>query len=257
MIALVEGRAAVAAAQEAEMLAQQTLDDEQKKYQLGSSTSYNVVLRSRDLTAAQGTLLRDRINLDRSGGELQSVHGTHARREQHHHRRRQERQSGARAEYPWRSSVETGTQPGETMTLRHLVWRLREEFYPEKHPYRLAHRMRHLRYDPSPAPRPGGRRLPARRSGRFSRLPRSYPTKISRRFTFIDIGCGKGRALLLAEEYDFRQNHWRGVFATSWRKSLRRMPRVSESQRISVVRADARRFHFPSGAFGRLPVQSL
>lgn len=63
LIALVEGRAAVAAAQEAETLAQQTLDDEQKKYQLGSSTSYNVVLRTRDLTAAQGTLLRDRINL--------------------------------------------------------------------------------------------------------------------------------------------------------------------------------------------------
>jgi outer membrane protein len=63
LIALVQGRAAVAAAQQAETLAQQTLDDEQKKYQLGSSTSYNVVLRSRDLTAAQGTLLRDRINL--------------------------------------------------------------------------------------------------------------------------------------------------------------------------------------------------
>lgn len=63
MIALVEGRAAVAAAEQAESLAQQTLDDEQKKYQLGSSTSYNVVLRTRDLTAAQGTLLRDRINL--------------------------------------------------------------------------------------------------------------------------------------------------------------------------------------------------
>ena len=63
LIALVQGRAAVAAAEQAEMLAQQTLDDEQKKYQLGASTSYNVVLRSRDLTAAQGTLLRDRINL--------------------------------------------------------------------------------------------------------------------------------------------------------------------------------------------------
>ena len=53
----------MAAAQEAETLAQQTLDDEQKKYELGASTSYNVVLRTRDLTAAQGTLLRDRINL--------------------------------------------------------------------------------------------------------------------------------------------------------------------------------------------------
>jgi outer membrane protein len=63
LIALVQGRAAVVAAEQAEALAQQTLDDEQKKYQLGASTSYNVVLRSRDLTAAQGTLLRDRINL--------------------------------------------------------------------------------------------------------------------------------------------------------------------------------------------------
>jgi outer membrane protein len=39
------------------------LDAEQKKYQLGSSTSYNVVLRSRDLTAAQGTALRAQANL--------------------------------------------------------------------------------------------------------------------------------------------------------------------------------------------------
>jgi len=59
----VQDRAAVTAAEKAQMLAQQTLDDEQKKYQLGSSTSYNVVLRTRDLTAAEGTLLRDRINL--------------------------------------------------------------------------------------------------------------------------------------------------------------------------------------------------
>jgi outer membrane protein len=63
LIALVQGRAAVTAAQQAESLAQQTLDDEQKKYQLGASTSYNVVLRTRDLTAAEGTLLRDRTNL--------------------------------------------------------------------------------------------------------------------------------------------------------------------------------------------------
>jgi outer membrane protein len=63
LIALLQGRAAVTAAQEAEVLARQTLDDEQKKYQLGSSTSYQVVLRSRDLTAAEGTLLRDRTNL--------------------------------------------------------------------------------------------------------------------------------------------------------------------------------------------------
>lgn len=63
LIALQQGRAQVAAAEKARSLAQQTLDAEQKKYQLGSSTSYNVVLRSRDLTAAQGTALRAQANL--------------------------------------------------------------------------------------------------------------------------------------------------------------------------------------------------
>ena len=63
LIALTQDRAAVAAAEKARSLAQQTLDDEQKKYQLGTSTSYNVVLRARDLTAAEGTELRDKINL--------------------------------------------------------------------------------------------------------------------------------------------------------------------------------------------------
>jgi outer membrane protein len=62
-IALEQGRARVAAAQKARALAQQTLEDEQRKYQLGSSTSYNVVLRSRDLTSAQGTELRAKIDL--------------------------------------------------------------------------------------------------------------------------------------------------------------------------------------------------
>jgi outer membrane protein len=63
LIALQQDRAQVAAADKARSLAQQTLDAEQKKYQLGSSTSYNVVLRSRDLTAAQGTALRAQANL--------------------------------------------------------------------------------------------------------------------------------------------------------------------------------------------------
>ena len=63
LIALQQDRSQVAAAEKARSLAQQTLDAEQKKYQLGSSTSYNVVLRSRDLTAAQGTALRAQANL--------------------------------------------------------------------------------------------------------------------------------------------------------------------------------------------------
>jgi outer membrane protein len=63
LIALREDRASLAAAEEAKKLAVQTFQDEQEKYRLGASTSYNVVLRSRDVTAAEGTELRDRINL--------------------------------------------------------------------------------------------------------------------------------------------------------------------------------------------------
>lgn len=63
MIALVQGRAQVTATEKARDLAARTLDSEQKKYELGSSTAYNVVLRSRDLTAAEGNELQARINL--------------------------------------------------------------------------------------------------------------------------------------------------------------------------------------------------
>jgi len=63
LIAVSQNRNAVAAASTARQLAQQTFDDEQKKYQLGSSDSYTVALRSRDLTAAQTTELQDRTNL--------------------------------------------------------------------------------------------------------------------------------------------------------------------------------------------------
>jgi outer membrane protein len=63
LIAMQEDRASLAAAAEARKLAVQTLQDEQEKYRLGASTSYNVVLRSRDVTSAEGVELRDRINL--------------------------------------------------------------------------------------------------------------------------------------------------------------------------------------------------
>lgn len=63
LIAMREDRASLAAAEEAKKLAEQTFHDEQEKYRLGSSTSYNVVLRERDVTAAEGTELRDSINL--------------------------------------------------------------------------------------------------------------------------------------------------------------------------------------------------
>lgn len=63
LIAVTQDRAAVAAAGTARELAQQTFTDEAERYRLGASTSYNVVLRSRDLTAAETTELQDQINL--------------------------------------------------------------------------------------------------------------------------------------------------------------------------------------------------
>jgi outer membrane protein len=57
-IALEQDRARVQAASKARELQQQTFDAEQKKYQLGASTVYNVILTQRDLITAQGTELR-------------------------------------------------------------------------------------------------------------------------------------------------------------------------------------------------------
>ncbi|HLW43543.1 MAG TPA: TolC family protein [Candidatus Acidoferrales bacterium] len=63
LIAIQQDAAQVVATEKATQLAQQTLDDEQKKYSLGASTSYNVILRSRDLTAAKGNELLAKANL--------------------------------------------------------------------------------------------------------------------------------------------------------------------------------------------------
>lgn len=53
MIGLVQGKSQIEAAQEAVLLAQQSLDAEQKKLAVGASTFYNVILQQRDVTTAQ------------------------------------------------------------------------------------------------------------------------------------------------------------------------------------------------------------
>lgn len=63
LIALLQDRAAVKAAAEARVLAQESYDDEVKKLQLGTSTAFTVVQKQQILTAAQGTEVRDRVNL--------------------------------------------------------------------------------------------------------------------------------------------------------------------------------------------------
>jgi outer membrane protein TolC len=62
-IALEQGRVQVSTASEARKLQQQTFDAEQKKYQLGASTVYQVILTQRDLILAQGSELRALANL--------------------------------------------------------------------------------------------------------------------------------------------------------------------------------------------------
>ena len=63
LIALNQDRTALRAAATARDLAQQSYDDEVKKFQLGTSTAFTVTQKQQLLTAAQGTELRDRINL--------------------------------------------------------------------------------------------------------------------------------------------------------------------------------------------------
>jgi outer membrane protein len=62
-ISLEQDRAQVQAASKARELQQQTFDAERKKYELGASTVYNVILTQRDLITAQGTELRALANL--------------------------------------------------------------------------------------------------------------------------------------------------------------------------------------------------
>jgi outer membrane protein len=74
-IALTQDRAQVAAASKARELQQQTFDAEQKKYQLGASTVYNVILTQRDLIAAQGTELRALANLEEAKANYERALG--------------------------------------------------------------------------------------------------------------------------------------------------------------------------------------
>jgi outer membrane protein len=79
-IALQQDRARVEAASKASELQKQTFEAEQKKYQLGASTVYNVILTQRDYVNAQGTELRAladlaeaRANYERAVGKTLEV----------------------------------------------------------------------------------------------------------------------------------------------------------------------------------------
>lgn len=74
-IALTQDRAQVAAASKARELQQQTFEAEQKKYQLGASTVYQVILTQRDLISAQGTELRALANLEEAKANYERALG--------------------------------------------------------------------------------------------------------------------------------------------------------------------------------------
>jgi outer membrane protein TolC len=62
-IALENGKARVGAAAKARVLQEQTLDAEQKKYQLGASTVFQVIQTQRDLATARSSELRAKIDM--------------------------------------------------------------------------------------------------------------------------------------------------------------------------------------------------
>lgn len=75
IIGIVQGKAQVEAAHQAVRLARETMEAEQKKLAAGVSTSYNVILRERDLTAAQlaevqavDTYAKALVEMDRATG---------------------------------------------------------------------------------------------------------------------------------------------------------------------------------------------
>jgi len=76
-IAVSNARAQYLAAQKAQVLQQQSLDAEQKKLQLGASTTYAVILAERDLVTAQSNTVtaaaayvKARVELDKATGQI-------------------------------------------------------------------------------------------------------------------------------------------------------------------------------------------
>jgi outer membrane protein TolC len=74
-VALRQDQAQVEAAVKARQLEEETFRDEQKKYELGASTVYNVILVQRDLIAAQGTELRALANLNEAKANFERAVG--------------------------------------------------------------------------------------------------------------------------------------------------------------------------------------
>lgn len=74
-IALTQDRAQVAATIKARQLAQETFDGEQKKYQLGASTTFTVIQTQRDLSLAEGNEIRALASLEEAKANYERAVG--------------------------------------------------------------------------------------------------------------------------------------------------------------------------------------
>jgi SAM-dependent methyltransferase len=90
----------------------------------------------------------------------------------------------------------------------------------------------------------------------FHRVMARMPESLLRVATFIDLGCGKGRAVLLASEYPFAQvigveiapQLHRIAFANIDRYTAARRPeRRNDLAPMSVLLQDAAQYRFPAG----------
>jgi outer membrane protein len=71
-----QARARYEAAVQSRILEQQLLDAEEKKFNLGASTPYNVIVQQRDLTAAQSSELAARVTYQSARISLDQTTGT-------------------------------------------------------------------------------------------------------------------------------------------------------------------------------------
>jgi SAM-dependent methyltransferase len=90
----------------------------------------------------------------------------------------------------------------------------------------------------------------------FHRVMAQVPESLLRRATFIDLGCGKGRAVLLASEYPFAQVIGVEIAPQLHRIAVENVARYAAARYaepgrdiapMSVVLEDAVRYEFPAG----------
>jgi hypothetical protein len=85
----------------------------------------------------------------------------------------------------------------------------------------------------------------------FHRVLEQVPARFRDGATFIDLGCGKGRALLLASEYPFRQvvgvEIVPSLHGIALENATRYVSRHREAPPIDVLLGDAARYVFPNG----------